>query len=96
MVKGSKELSTSTPDFAKGGTTPMYSVRYPKSGSKDDAGRKGSGHGVQSAGPQKPGCSAHDTSGDGGSNAKGGKGKDQKMFGYKPSVPATPGISSAR
>jgi hypothetical protein len=49
--------------------------------------------GKQAAGKQKPGDTAHDTSGDGGKFAAGGKGK---MFGYSPSVPATPGWTGAR
>lgn len=49
--------------------------------------------GHQAAGEQKPGDTAHDTSGDGGKFATGGSGK---MFGYSPSQPARSGITSAR
>jgi hypothetical protein len=47
--------------------------------------------GQQHAGPQKPGTESHDTSGDGGKFAKGGGGK---MFGFRPSVPAKPGMTT--
>jgi hypothetical protein len=42
MAKGSKEISSGKGDFHKGGNNSMYSVRYPKSGSKDTtSGGKG-------------------------------------------------------
>lgn len=47
--------------------------------------------GQQHAGPQKPGTESHDTSGDGGTFAKGGTGK---MFSFRPSTPAKPGMST--
>jgi hypothetical protein len=91
-MKGSKEISSGKGDFAKGGSGSMYSVRYPKSGSKDSlAGGKGEKQTY--AGQQKPGVSSHevkDTSG------KWGKGGNTKMFGYKGVVTATAGKSSAR
>lgn len=49
--------------------------------------------GHQAAGEQKPGDTAHDTSGDGGKFASGGSGK---MFGFAGSQPARSGITSAR
>lgn len=54
-------------------------------------GGKGHMFGQQHAGPEKPGTSAHDTSGDGGKFAKGGSGH---MFGFRPSTPAKPGMST--
>ena len=45
----------------------------------------------QHSGPQKPGVSDHETSGDGGKFAKGGSGH---MFGFRPSTPAKPGMST--
>jgi hypothetical protein len=91
-MKGSKEISSKAGAFAKGGTNPMFSVRYPKSGAKDKAD---GGHmkSTTAAGPQKPGVVGHTTSSDGG---KFGKGGNTKMFGYNPSVPATAGKTSAR
>jgi len=50
--------------------------------------------GQQHAGPEKPGTSAHDTSGDGGKFAKGGSGSNNRMFGFRPSTPAKPGMST--
>lgn len=47
--------------------------------------------GQQHAGPQKPGTESHDTSGDGGKFAKGGSGK---MFGFRPSTPVKPGMTT--
>ncbi len=91
-MKGSKEISSKAGSFAKGGSSSMYSVSYPKSGSKSTAGT-GKGAKKQSAGPQKPGVSSHEVKGDGG---KFGKGGSTKMFPFNPSVPATPGKSSAR
>lgn len=49
--------------------------------------------GPQTAGPEKPATTAHDTSGSGGKFAAGGGGK---MFGYAASAPAQAGITSAR
>lgn len=49
--------------------------------------------GHQAAGEQKPGETAHDTSGDGGKFAAGG---NTKMFGYSGSMPAKAGITSPR
>jgi hypothetical protein len=49
--------------------------------------------GPQKAGPEKPGTTAHDTSGSGGDFAKGGSGK---MFGFTGSMPAQAGKTSAR
>jgi hypothetical protein len=54
-------------------------------------GGKGHMFGKQSAGKQKPGGSAHNTSGDGGKFAKGGSGR---MFGFRPSAPAKAGQSA--
>jgi hypothetical protein len=95
MATGSKERSSRTGDFAKGGTTAGYRVTYPKSGAKSSMG-SGKGSNKQVAGPQKSGGSAHNVSGDGGKFGKGGKGSGHKMFPYMPSVPAKAGISSAR
>lgn len=46
--------------------------------------------GKQHAGPQKPGCTSHDTSGDGGKFAKGGNGH---MFGRQTASPARAGMT---
>lgn len=54
-------------------------------------GGSGKMFGQQHAGPEKPGVSSHDTSGDGGKFAKGGS---TKMFGFRPSIPAKPGMST--
>lgn len=69
-------------EFAKGGTTPMFGH-----------GDRTTTAGTDAAGEQKPGETAHDTSGAGGKFATGGSGK---MFGYSPSEPARAGITSAR
>ena len=46
--------------------------------------------GKQVAGPQRPGCTAHDTSGDGGKFASGGS---TKMFGKQAAGPMPSGQS---
>lgn len=46
--------------------------------------------GKQHAGPQKPGTTAHSTSGDGGKFAKGGRGH---MFGKQSANPRRPGVT---
>jgi len=100
---GNKEKSSKSGDFLKGGShhmltgmtagpqTPGQSASQGGSGNKfklDTRGNKDVP--PQKAGPQQPGCSGHDVSGDGGKFASGGKGVHNKMFGYSPSKTATP------
>lgn len=72
--------------MAKSKRESQHNVEFAKGGNTHMFGK-------QSAGEQKAGDTAHDTSGDGGKFASGGS---TKMFGFAGSQPAKAGITSAR
>lgn len=71
----------------------MATKEKSSSGKEFARGGKTKMFGRQNAGTQKPGTTAHATSGGGGKFAKGG---GKKMFGFAPTRPAKSGSTSAR